>query len=137
MDHNQVKVILQVDVNPTESEEKVKKAIWNLFGDILTQTKSAQKGSIITAEAKGLESLAGLRNVLHRDRIRDAARRALYKGLYGDTLTFYLNKQVAFAGHISFSEAEAESPLGPIKVTVQSEDLLQIIEWLAEKTGRP
>ena len=137
MDHNQVKVILQVEVNPTESEEKVKKAIWNLFGDIPTQTKSAQKGSIITAEAKGLESLAGLRNVLHRDRIRDAARRALHQGLYGDTLTFYLNKQVAFAGHVSFSEAEAESPLGPIKVTVQSEDLLQIIEWLAEKSGRP
>jgi uncharacterized protein len=134
---DKVKVILEVDVNPTESEEKVKKAIWNLFGDIPTQTKSASKGSIITAEATGLEYLAGLRNVLHRDRIRDAARRALHKGLYGDTLTFYLNKQVAFVGHVSFSEPEAESPLGPIKVTVRSEDLLQIITWLAEKTERP
>jgi uncharacterized protein len=134
---DKVKVILEVDVNPTESEEKVKKAIWNLFGDIPTQTKPASKGSIITAEAKGLESLAGLRNVLHRDRIRDAARRALHKGLHGNTLTFYLNKQVAFAGHVSFSEPEAESPLGPIKVIVQSEELLQIIAWLAEKTERP
>ena len=133
---DQVRVLLEVDVNPTESEEKVKKAVWNLFGDIPTQTKSAQKGTIIIAEAKGLESLVGLRNVLHRDRIRDAARRALHKGLNSDNLTFYLNKQVAFAGHVSFSEPEAESPLGPIKVTVQSEDLLQIIEWLAEKTVR-
>jgi uncharacterized protein len=137
MDHEQVMVFLQVEVNPTESEAKVKKAIWNLFGDIPTRTKSAQKGSIITAEAKGLESLAGLRNVLHRDRIRDASRRALLKGLYGDKLTFYLNKQVAFAGHVSFSAAESESPLGPIKVTVESADLLEIIAWLAEKTGRP
>ncbi len=130
-------VVLEVDVNPTESEEKVKKAISNLFGDLPTQTKSAPKGSIIIAEAKGLETLAGLRNVLHRDRIRDAARRALHRGLNGDTLTFYLNKQVAFAGHVSFSEPEGESPLGPIKVTVKSEDLLQIIAWLAEKIGRP
>ena len=133
----QIKFILEVDINPTESEEKVKKAIGNLFGDLKLQFKPAPKGSLLTAEVIGQEPLVTLRNVLRRDHIRDAARKALYKGLNGDTLIFYLNKQVAFAGHASFSEPESESPLGPIKVTVRGEDLMQIISWLAEKTVRP
>ena len=134
---DQVTVHVEVDVNPTESEEKVKKAVWNLFGDITTELKPAQKGSILTVDAKGQENLSTLRNVLRKDHIRDASRKALYQGLRGGTLVFYLNKQVAFAGHVSFSEAEAESPLGPIKVTVQTEDLQQLIDWLAPRTGKP
>jgi hypothetical protein len=133
---DQIVVHIEVDVNPTESEEKVKTAVWNLFGDIPTRVKPAQKGSILVAETKGQEPLATLRNVLKRDHIRDAARKALHHALRGDTFTFYLNKQVAFAGHVSFSEAEAESPLGPIKVTIQAEDPLTLLDWLAPQTSR-
>jgi predicted RNA binding protein with dsRBD fold (UPF0201 family) len=46
-----------------------------------------------------------------------------------------LNKQVAFAGHVSFSKEEAESPLGPLKVRIECEDLKGLIEWLASKTA--
>jgi predicted RNA binding protein with dsRBD fold (UPF0201 family) len=132
----QVKVHVEVDVNPTESEEKVKKAIWNLFGEVPTELTPAQKGSIVTVDASGQEVLSTLRNVLHRDKIRDASRKALNQGLRGDTIVFYLNKQVAFAGHVSFCEAEAESPLGPIKVTVQTDDPQQLIDWLAPRTTK-
>ncbi|XES78358.1 MAG: RNA-binding domain-containing protein [Candidatus Bathyarchaeia archaeon] len=130
------KMSIEVDVNPTESEEKVKKAVWNLFGDVPTELKPASKGSILTAEAKGIEPLGTFRNVLSRDKIRDASRKALFHGLRGDTFTFYLNKQVAYAGHVSFCEADAESPLGPIKVTVQSSDPQQLVDWLAPRTTR-
>jgi uncharacterized protein len=134
---DKVKVHIEVDVNPTESEEKVKKALWNLFGDVPTEIKPVWNGSVLTADAEGLETLSTLRNVLRRDHIRDASRKALYQGLRGDTLVFYLNKQVALAGHVSFSEAEAESPLGPIKITVQTENPQQLIDWLAPKTSKP
>jgi predicted RNA binding protein with dsRBD fold (UPF0201 family) len=134
---DEVTVHVEADVNPTESEEKVRKAVWNLFGDLPTRTESAHKGSVLTAEAKGQETLITLRNVLRQDRIRDAARKALFHGLRGDTLTFYLNKQVALAGHVSFSEAEGESPLGPIKVTVECENPPELINWLAPRTIKP
>jgi hypothetical protein len=49
-------------------------------------------------------------------------------------ISFYLNKQVAFSGHVSFSEETAESPLGPIKVNVETDNPEQLIDWLAEKT---
>ncbi len=133
----EVTVYLEAEVNPTESEDKVKKAIFNLFGDLPIETKPAHKGSVITAHAKGQEVLSTLRNVLARDRIRDASRKALHEGMKSDSLTFYLNKQVAFAGHVSFSEAEAESPLGPIKAVVKCENPPELINWLAPRTSKP
>ena len=133
---DQVTVHLEADVNPTESEEKVKKALWNLFGDVPTQTKNLHQGAVLTAKAKGLETLSTFRNVLRRDRIRDASRKPLFHGLSGDSITFYLNKQVAFAGHVSFSEATSESPLGPIKVIVQCENPQELIDWLAPRTTK-
>ena len=133
----QVIVHVEADINPTESEEKVKRAVWNLFGDLPTEVKPVQKGSVLTADGEGLETLSTLRNVLRRDHIRDASRKALYHGLRGNTFVVYLNKQVAFACHVSFSEAEAESPLGPIKVIMQAEDPEQLIDWLAPRTVKP
>ncbi len=127
---------IEADINPTESEEKVRKAIWNLFGDLQVELKRTQKEAALTADADGQEKLSILRNTLRRDHIRDASRKALHHGLRGDTFTFYLNKQVAFAGHISFSEAEAESPLGPIKVLVQTDEPLQLLDWLAPRTSK-
>jgi predicted RNA binding protein with dsRBD fold (UPF0201 family) len=134
---DQVKIHIEAEINPTESEEKVKKAIWNLFGDISTEVKADPKGGILTADAESQEALSTLRNILRRDRIRDASRRALRQSLKGSVMAFYLNKQAAFAGHISFCEAESESPLGPIRVTIQATDPLQLIDWLAPKTAKP
>ena len=131
---DEVEVHVEAEINPTESEEKVKRAVENVFGNIQVQVKPLTKGSLLTAEAKGLEALTKLYNLLRRERIRDAARGALFEGLSGNTITFYLNKQVAFAGHLSFSKAVAESPLGPIKVQVKCDDPRQLIDWLAPKT---
>ncbi len=130
----EITVHAQADINPTEDEEKVKNAVNNVLGNATLTIKPASKGSILLAEAKGQDSLVKLRNLLRQDRIRDAARRLLFKSIRGNTLNFYLNKQVAYAGHVSFSEAEAESPLGPIHITVESDNPRQLVEWLAEKT---
>jgi uncharacterized protein len=75
--------------------------------------------------------------VLHRDHIRDASRKAFHHAIRGTNLVFFLNKQAASSGHVSFSEAEAESPLGPIRVTVEVDDPLKLIDWIAPKTIKP
>jgi len=131
---DEVEVYVEVEINPTESEEKVKRAVENIFGNIPTQIKPLRKGCLLTAEAKGLKALTKLYNLLRRERIRDAARGVLFEGLSENTITFYLNKQVAHAGHVSFSEAVAESPLGPIKVQIKCDNPRQLIDWLAPKT---
>ena len=48
----------------------------------------------------------------------------------GNATWFYLNKQAAYGGVISLAEQYEESPLGPIKVTLTSNNLDKIIEWL-------
>jgi predicted RNA binding protein with dsRBD fold (UPF0201 family) len=132
---DEVTVYIEAEINPTESEEKVKRAVENIFGDVQTKIQPLHKGALLIAEAKGLEALTKLYNLLRRERIRDAARGALFEGLSGKTISFCLNKQVAYAGHVSFSREVAESPLGPIKVKIEYEDPKSLIDWLAPKTA--
>lgn len=68
--------------------------------------------------------------ILQRDRIRAAGRAQLFKGMVGNRIDVFLNKQVAYAGHISFSAPERESPLGPIHLTIESDDPVGLVEWL-------
>ncbi|MGO8806159.1 MAG: RNA-binding domain-containing protein [Candidatus Bathyarchaeia archaeon] len=132
---DQVTVHVETEINPTETEEKVKTAVFNILGGKVSVTvKPDLKGSVFVAEASGQDSLVKLRNLLRTDRIRDASRKALFHSIRGSSICFCLNKQVAFAGHVSFSEETAESPLGPIRVTITSETPQQLVEWLAEKT---
>jgi len=130
---DEISVYIEVEINPTESEDKVKQAIENVFGNVETKIQPIYKGGLLTAETKGLESLTKLCNLLRRERIRDAARGVLFEGLDGKTISFCLNKQVAFAGHVSFSKEIAESPLGPIKVKIECENPRELIDWLAPK----
>jgi uncharacterized protein len=130
----EITVFAQTEIYPTESEENVKVAVSNVLDNGTMTIKPSVKGSTLITTAKGQDSLIKLRNMLHNDRIRDAARRLLFKSIRGNMISFCLNKQVAFAGHVSFSEETAESPLGPIKIDIEAEHPQQLVEWLAEKT---
>ena len=130
----EVTVFVEVEINPTESEDNVKAAVNNILDNATLTIKPAFKGSTLTAVAKGQDSLFKLRTLMRNDRIRDASRRLLFKAIRGTMISFCLNKQVAFAGHVSFSEEQAESPLGPIRVNIETDSPEQLIDWLAEKT---
>jgi len=126
---------VETAVNLTESEEKVRTAVANLFAGLPIVVNSSHNGSVLEAKVKGQEALIKFRNLLRNDRIRDAARRALLTSTKNGAVVFCLNKQVAFAGHISFSEETAESPLGPIKVTIKCDDPRKLVDWLAPRTA--
>ncbi|TRO46891.1 hypothetical protein E2P60_04370 [Candidatus Bathyarchaeota archaeon] len=127
-------VRVETEINPTEDKGKVEKAVANIFDNISTEIKPLYKGSMLCAVAEGPEALIKFRNLLSLDRIRAAARKVFLAGKRENTISFYVNKQVAFAGHISFSEEMSESPLGPIKVTIECEDPGRLIDWLAART---
>ncbi len=132
---DEITVRVEAEINLTESEENVKAAVANLFGNISTEVKPSYRGSVLRAEATGQEALVKFRDLLRSDRIRDAARKVLFEGMRGQTISFCLNKQVAFAGHVSFSEEVAESPLGPVRVTIECADARRLIDWLAPRTA--
>ena len=129
-----VKVTVEVEVNPTEAPDKVKIAVQKVLGDLHLEKGDSEDGARLVGRAEGLESLSAFYELLRKERILDAARRVLFSGLHGDTVSFYLNKQVAYAGHISFSQSEGESPLGPICVEVHCSRPRELIDWLTPKT---
>jgi predicted RNA binding protein with dsRBD fold (UPF0201 family) len=129
----QITIHVEIEINPTEDESKVKATLNNVLGNYTINFKTSETGTLILAQAEGQDALIKFRNLLRNDRIRDAARKVFFKSTRGNTITFCLNKQVAFAGHISFCEETAESPLGPIKFIIETEQPIQLIDWLAEK----
>ena len=131
---DELDVHVEVEVNLTEELEKIKTAVENVFGSVEYEVETKEWGSLLMARTKGISGLTKLYNLLRRERIRDAARGVLFEGLNGKSIVFYLNKQVAYAGHISFSKPIGESPLGPIKVQIQCDSPRELIEWLAPKT---
>jgi len=132
---NEIDIRVEADVNPTEDPDKVKTAVENVFGNLEFELKLQDRLKLLVAKSKGLSELAKFGDLLRRERIRDAARRVLLDGVHGKGLTFYLNKQVAYVGHVSFSNPTGESPLGPIKVQIRCDNPTELIDWLAPKTA--
>lgn len=133
---DEIGIRVEAGVNLTEDLEKVKRAVENVFGNVDFEVKSQRRGKLLVAKAHGKDGLTKLYNLLRRERIRDAARGVLFEGLREKSITFYLNKQVAYMAHLSFSTPVAESPLGPIRVQIRCGNPRELIEWLAPKTSR-
>jgi len=131
---DEVMVQVEAEINPTEAEEKVKTAVANIFGNVPVEVTPCQIGSMLASRTEGLDALMNFRDLLRRDRVRAAARKVLFTGLEGGRITFFLNKQVAFANHVSFSQETGESPLGPIKVSINCQNPRELIDWLAPRT---
>jgi predicted RNA binding protein with dsRBD fold (UPF0201 family) len=132
-----VKIYVEVEINPTEDSDKVQVAVQKVLGPIQLDKIHGEDRAYLKGTAEGFEQLSAFQELLRKERIRDAARRVLLRGLDGNTVTFYLNKQVAYAGHISFSQPEGESPLGPIQVEVQCDNPRKLVDWLTPKTPKP
>ena len=113
--------------------EKVKQAVENVFGAVTFNIKPRPWGQLLVAETRGTDGLTKLANLLKREQILAAARKVFLGGMSETLVTFYLNKQVAYAGHVSFSQQTAESPLGPIYVKISCGNPRKLIDWLAPK----
>ena len=130
---DEVEVHAEVEVNHTEDPDKVEAAVEKILGSLKFETRSGDGRTLLIARVKGINGLTKLRDLLRRERIRAAARRVFFGGLDQKSIVFYLNKQVAYVGHISFSKPTAESPLGPIRIQIQCDNPRELIEWLAPK----
>jgi predicted RNA binding protein with dsRBD fold (UPF0201 family) len=121
---------VRVEINPTEDIKKVKTTLNNLFNYTSLNLVPNFDKKYLIARIEGKEGLKKFHERLRQQRILNAARKILRDGVRGNSTTFYLNKQVAYVNHISFCEPISESPLGPISVEIQCEDVNYLIDWL-------
>jgi len=127
-----VSVAVQTALEPTEDESKVERVLLKLFPSANIERNTRPNDSVaMSVRGNGLEFLSNLRNLIRQQRIRSAARSILTRSLRGSTLQFYLNKQAAFMGRVSFCEAAGESPHGPISIQVECDDPQSVIDYLA------
>ena len=126
---------MRVEVYPTESREKVEAAVKNVMGDVVLDCIDRGGGAILEGHYNDLEALRRLRDLLGRARIRDAARALFSRIAQEGVLSFGLNKQAAFAGHVSFYRS-GESALGPIQITIKG-DVPKVIDYLCGSGPKP
>ena len=131
-----IDTIIKVKIFPTESVEKVKQAVENLFPTASIEIISQHIGSHLHAKIKGKNGLTNLFNRLREERILAAARRVFRRGYAENSFIFYLNKQAAYVNRLSFCDSVDELPLGFIEVCVICDDPEGLIDWLSPKIFR-
>ncbi|AEM37916.1 protein of unknown function DUF54 [Pyrolobus fumarii 1A] len=139
MGANVPRVRVEAEIRPTEDPEKVKQAVLNVFIPDRIRIEEYGEYRLLVAEADSLRSLERLHQLLRQDRILDAARRHMTRGVEKGFLVFKLNKQVALVGHVSFVDMDSEAPMGPITFIVEWDKPEEVVDWLAPPTrmGRP
>ncbi|MCS7121339.1 MAG: AAA family ATPase [Archaeoglobaceae archaeon] len=122
-----VEVIVETYVHPTEDEEKVKKAVRNLFPDSEIEIK---EGKLI-AKARDLRKF---RELLRIQKILDTARSEITRGRIGSEVIIYLNKQAATVSKVNFTDEDAI--LSPLKVTfrLMNVPFSRFLDYIAPET---
>lgn len=107
-----VSVSVECPLYPSEDPSKVGTALSNMFPGL------EFSGSETLRASSDMSCLEELRGKLLRRRMRASVARQMRRNERGGRTWFYLNKQAAFVGTAAVCEHAAESPLGPIRVSL-------------------
>ena len=122
-------VTVRAHINSTESQEKLEKAMTNLFGELQIKRVKIHGLPYLEAKATGILALSQLRQRIASDRIRDACRVMLNRwASKTEKVTFQLNRQAAYVNHVSIYHA-SKVPLGSIEVEIDG-DPEEIVRFL-------
>ena len=137
-----IKVKIKVELNPTEEPEKIMTVI-NNFATVERSEIEIEEISpgyfLYTATTQGRSSLQALFNGLRSQRTVESARKHLMKKMREEGVSFMLNKQALFMKKFHFSHSPEESPMGPVWIRIESDDILRVLEYLVPHTikGQP
>jgi hypothetical protein len=113
-------------INPSEDIDKIRTAVSNVLIDMNERIA----GNSLITNSNNYESLSKIYEIVRAKNITKAYRRNLRQNIVDDSTWFYLNKQAAFANVIALCDEDNQSPLGPIKIVLQSKNIRDVIDWL-------
>ena len=122
-----MKIRLKAKIHPSEDEETIKEAVKALFPRLDIEIQDEELFGI----SNNFQALEKFKNKIGLQGITASARRELQKSRRDNQLNFFLNRQAATVHKVSFSGKE--TPLGPIKVHIEAEDIEDVIEYLTGK----
>jgi predicted RNA binding protein with dsRBD fold (UPF0201 family) len=126
-----IEIKVEAAVNPSEDPQKVINAIETV---IERCSPEFRYGSRAIGRAMGSEPLSIIYEQVRSRSAMGVLRIMLLDNRAGTSTWFLLNKQAATAGIAVVIEDEQESPLGPIRVTINCEDLDTLTDWLAPES---
>ena len=112
-------------INPSEDIDKIRTAVSNVLIDMDEKIV----GNSLIANSNNYESLSKIYEIIRAKNIKKAYRRNLRQNIVDDSTWFYLNKQAAFANVIALCDEYNQSPLGPVKIVLQSKNIRDVIDW--------
>jgi predicted RNA binding protein with dsRBD fold (UPF0201 family) len=130
------RVQIEVPVYSTENPDRVRRALSNIVFGMSFSERIEDNVRYLSGISEGLDSLSQIQRHLKDQAISTFARKALTKStIEADRIRFYLNKQAAFMGVVHFCDSKNESPLGPITVDIESDDIKSVIDYITGQKG--
>ena len=120
------KVQVSCQVNPSEDPSKVKTAILNIFPNL----EISISDELLIGKSNDIDTLSNISESIHTKNTKNTYQRILKKNSNENSTWFYLNKQAAFVSTVALCNESDESPLGPIKVVLEGNDIESIIQTL-------
>ncbi len=120
------KVQVSCQINPSEDPSKVETAILNIFPDL----EFSISDKLLIGKSNGMNTLSNISESIRSKNTKNIYQRILKKNSNENSTWFYLNKQAAFVNTVSLCNESNESPLGPIKVVLEGNDIENIIQSL-------
>ena len=121
------KIEIVCPVNLSEDPDKVIQAISNIFPHSTIKNENFS----IKAQSNELRSLEKIYESIISTQSQKSYTRNLENNLEGNSTWFFLNKQAAFVDQVAICDEAEESPLGPIKVILNSSNIDEIIDWIS------
>ena len=120
------KIQVSCKINLSEDPLKVKIAILNVFPELKISLNDQQ----LIGKSNDMSSLSNISQSIHTKNTKNIYQRILKKNSNENSTWFYLNKQAAFVNIVALCSESDESPLGPIKVVLEGNDIENIIQSL-------
>ncbi|MFB5598676.1 MAG: hypothetical protein ACE5SW_00405 [Nitrososphaeraceae archaeon] len=124
-----IEIKIFVPIFPSESVSKVKEAINLVMGSKVEYRNHSN--NLILGITNRVELLNRTYDQVRNRAVTSVFHRLLISNLNKNTTWFYINKQAATKGLIVLVEKFPEAPLGPIKISISSENILEVIDWLS------
>jgi hypothetical protein len=127
------KLVLEATISPSEDPAKVLQAMKKVVGEASCDFATTPHSARLATEDP--RALVRVREQLRDRHVRSAARKQMLLSISECSTSLMLNRQAAAAGVIALCGSPEESPLGPIYITVESEKIATVIDWLTAYAG--
>ena len=126
---NNLTVRVETYISLSEDYNKVLLSLNNITCDC----QFTLNNTLIYSENHTLNSLLKIFNQIRDKQTFSILIRLLNKNKSENQTWFLLNKQAAFMNKVVLCDDEADSPLGPIKIILESDDIDHLIDSLIKK----